>query len=276
MAKQVAFPRDRHVRRDGPAYVEAFAKLLPHGLAWPRKPGSVLMRTVKGLALYYGFVDARAADLLERESDPRKTTEVSYPDGTEFFPPGTQDGLLPDWEKSWGLPDPCFPKATTIDERRRMLVMVMTMLGGQSRAWFKWVADWIGTELHLEQWTEHTTLPDGSPGPDIVHNGSIHEWSPFTAGISHVGDTRMMYDKTGYYRWEIGAPEMRFYWTISPSTATVVWFRASSGQAGVDPHCQVRTPEDLACLFRRWKPAHTELVYDLSSLAAGGPMQGTP
>ena len=85
-----------------------------------------------------------------------------------------------------------------------------------------------------------------------------------------------MYDKTGYFRWEVGAPEMRFYYTIRPAEPAVIWFRASSGQAGVDPHCQVLLAEDLACLFERWKPAHTEIVFDYSSLAAGGPMQGTP
>ena len=244
--------RDRHIRRSGDDYADQFLKLLPQGQAWPKEPVSTLWKVCHGLADYWGFVDSRAADLLERESDPRKTIE-----------------LLPDWERAWGLPDPCFPSATTIAERQRMLVMVMTMLGGQSKAWFKWVADWVGIDLHLEQWTD--------PGPPpIVHNASIHEWSPFMAGISHVGDTRMMYDKTGYYRWEIGPPEMRFYWTIQPGTPVVVWFRASSGQAGVDHHVEIRTPEELACLFRRWKPAHTEIVYDFSALAAAGPMQGTP
>jgi len=38
----------------------------------------------------------------------------------------------------------------------------------------------------------------------------FHEWSPFMAGVSHCGDTRNMYDNTGWYRWEIGPPEMRF------------------------------------------------------------------
>lgn len=426
---------DRHVRRDGSHYFSALLDLLPQGLAWTREPDSTLGKTCRGLAEYWGFVDSRAADLLEIESDPRTTIE-----------------LLPDWERAWGLPDPCFPPgtkivetfgpnlltdnwtpfATTVDpvtpgssvlalkelvtnsshqtyqyftpklaagkhrislqwkstgptlrgiyvsvespdsganiwvkpdgvidsaktliwgggithsgdasntlqtdgtwkaeftvdvtaadrfnlfrlilineaglttylgvepngiefshynlstvtqeevqiprsiaERRSMLLLVMTMIGGQSRAWFKWVADWIGMDLHLEQWVEERE----PPLDDVTHNASIHEWSPFMAGISHVGDTRMVYDKSGYYRWEIGPPEMRFYWTIQPANAQVVWFRAASSQAGVDPHVQVRTPEDLACLFRRWKPAHTELVFDFSSLAAGGPMQGTP
>jgi len=249
------YPGDRHVRRLGSDYANQFLALLPRGQAWPKEPASTLWKVCYGLAEYWGFVDGRAADLLERESDPRKTIE-----------------LLPDWERAWGLPDPCFPSATTIGERQRMLVMVMTMLGGQSRAWFKWVADWIGFPLKLERWYEY----DDSGNVIATHNSSIHEWSPFTAGISHCGDTRMVYDKTGYFRWEVGPPEMRFYWTIQPNQAQVIWFRCASGQAGVDPHCRVNTGTDIACLFTRWKPAQTDLVYDYSSLALGGPMQGTP
>jgi uncharacterized protein YmfQ (DUF2313 family) len=227
---------DRHVRRDGEDYIAPFLRLLPQGIAWPREPESVLYRTVRGLAKIWGFVDARAADLLERESDPRKTVEI-----------------LDWWERAWGLPDPCFPSATTIGERQRMLVLVMTMLGGQSRAFFKWVADWVG-----------------------YTDTSFREWSPFMCGISQCGDTRNMFDDTGFYRWEIGPPEIRFYWSVAPAVASVIWFRAASGQAGIDPHARIGIADELACLFRRWKPAHTEIVFDYSSLAAGGPMQGTP
>jgi uncharacterized protein YmfQ (DUF2313 family) len=229
-------PPDRYVRRSGDDYTQAFLALMPTGQAWPRSTESILVRGVKGLCQYWGFVDSRAGDLLERESDPRKTIE-----------------LLPDWERAWGLPDPCFPSATSIGERQRMLVLVMTMLGGQSRAFFQWVAKWIGFEI-----------------------GAIREWSPFMCGISTCGDTRNVYDQTGFYRWEIGPPEMRFYWSVQPATASVTWFRAVAGQAGIDPHVAVGIAQDLACLFRRWKPAHTDLVFDYSSLAAGGPMQGTP
>jgi uncharacterized protein YmfQ (DUF2313 family) len=226
-------PLDRHVRRNGEDYAHAFLALLPRGQAWPRHAFSRLAQACAGLAQYWGFVDGRAADLLERESDPRQTIE-----------------LLPDWERAWGLPDPCFPEATTIEERHKMLLMVMTMLGGQSRTFFQHVAeDWLGFTIHF------------------------HEFAPFMAGVSRCGDTR---DQDGFYRWEIGPPEMRFYWSIEPATAGVIWFRCASSQCGVDPHVKIMTAPDLACLFNRWKPAHTEVVFDYSSLAAGGPMQGTP
>jgi uncharacterized protein YmfQ (DUF2313 family) len=227
--------RDRHVRRDGDDYAQAFLTLLPRGQAWPKRPGSTLERACNGLSQYWGYVDGRAADLLERESDPRHTVE-----------------LLPDWERAWGLPDPCFPEADTIAERQRMLVLYMTWLGGQSRAYFEGLMEWLGFEVEIK------------------------EFAPFMAGVSRVGDTRPTGSPKENYRWYIGPPEMRFAWTVSVGQASLTWFRAGSGQAGVDPHLRIGIPDDLQCLLERWKPAHTDLVFDFSSLAAGGPMQGTP
>jgi uncharacterized protein YmfQ (DUF2313 family) len=352
MASSVDPGRDRHVRRSGEDYITPFLALFPQGIAWPRETESVFYQTCRGLARIWGYVDGRAADLLERESDPRKTIEI-----------------LPEWERAWGLPDPCFPKAMTIGERQRMLVLVMTMLGGQSRAWFEWVANWIGFEIRFREWspfmagvsqvgeTRSTKLDSGTsssaveitagidaatfvmneakaaigyepsafafmPGQRVrvaaVEVGDVYvegivsgyyqkavpatlddtgaEVTPRYAArtlimsvdliqgagtftnwiLSIVSAHAPVVDDTQVYRWEIGHPDMRFFWAVEPGTAGVVWFRAASGQSGVDPHVRVMTAPDLACLFRRWKPAHTELVFDYSSLAAGGPMQGTP
>lgn len=254
---------DRHIRRTGDDYAQALANLLPTGAAWPRERERLLMRVVTGLAKVWGYVDGRAADLLERESDPRQTIE-----------------MLTDWERNWGLPDPCFAEPISIVDRQRMLVHKMTLLGAQSRAFFIDVMGQVGHEI------------------------TIREWAPFMAGLSRVGDTRGEYgeiffrggrvptsgDPTGGvvdnrppvsgdsydFRWEIGPPEMRFYWSVRVALARLTWFRAASGQAGIDPHLRIGLASDLECLLQRWKPAHTEIVFDYSYLRYGGPMQGTP
>ena len=242
MARYLFAPgEDRHVRRSGKDYLRPFLRLLPLGIAWPRKGDSVLVKTCRGLANIWGFVDGRAADLLERECDPRFTIE-----------------LLPDWERAWGLPDPCFPSATTIAERQKMLVLYMTWLGGQNRKYFIDLMAWLGFEIEIQ------------------------ELSPFMCGISQCGDTRPMkpdlsgVDTSKNFRWYIGPPELRFYWSVHLGHVALTWFRAASGQAGVDPHLKFGVPEELECLLNRWRPAHTELTMDFSGLAFGGPMQGTP
>lgn len=190
------------------------------------------MRTVQGLAAYWGFVDSRAADLLERETDPRITIE-----------------MLSDWERAWGLPDPCLEEPLTIGERQRILVQRITMLGAQSREFFIGVAREIG------------------------HTIRIREYAPFMCGISRCGVTL---DTVGNPRWQLGPPENRFYWTARVDTARLIWFRASKGQTGIDPHLRIGLSSDLECILNRWKPAQTLIIFDYSGLSRSDPMAGTP
>jgi uncharacterized protein YmfQ (DUF2313 family) len=253
---------DRHIRRSGSDYTEAFLSMLPQGQAWPKHaPDSVLVRGISGLCDYWGFVDGRAADLLERESDPRQTVE-----------------LLPDWERNWGLPDPCYEEPQTIGERQLALVMRMTMQGAQSREFFIAVAEMIGYSI------------------------TITEYRTFVVGIDRCGDNRTIGDGTNpmYNEWGqpslnndgrpvengqlsewpyygLGPPENRFYWTVHVHVASLTWFRVSKGQTGIDPHLRIGLADDLECLLKRWKPAHTEIIFDYSGLEnPGDPMAGTP
>ena len=229
--------RARHVRRNGKHYLSAFLALLPKGIAWPRKPDSVLVKTCRGLTNVWGFVDSRAADLLEIESDPTKTTEI-----------------LDWWEQAWGLPDPCFPPTQSIEARRDMLVFKMTLIGGQSRQFFERMSAWAG------------------------HTIEIKELAPFMCGVSECGDTRYEYDDSGEFRWYLGPEEQRYYWSISSEDAVLDWFRCgeNSGELGVHHHLEIITESPLDCLLQRWRPAHTEMTFDYSSLQDAGPMAGTP
>jgi uncharacterized protein YmfQ (DUF2313 family) len=241
---------DKHIRRLGQDYGSAYLTLLPQGQAWPKHPGTTLDLACRGLAEYWGFVDGRAADLLETESDPRRTFE-----------------LLTDWERNWGLPDPCYTEPQTIGERQQALVMRMTMIGAQSREFFIDVA------------------------ADIGYTISIKEYRVFVCGIDRCGDNRVygdgsdpMYDEWGnpvlnprgvpVYQGElsdwpnygIGPPANRFYWTVFVTGQKLVWFRVGrgGGQTGVDPHLRIGLADDLECLLNRWKPAHTIIIFDYS------------
>jgi uncharacterized protein YmfQ (DUF2313 family) len=70
------------------------------------------------------------------------------------------------------------------------------------------------------------------------------------------------------YRWEIGRPEMRFFWAVKVGAVRFTWFRASSGQAGVNHHLEFALATDIECILRRWKPAHTEIIFDYSPMIA--------
>jgi len=232
-------PSDRHVRRGQDEYAHALSALLPQGIAWPRWPTTVLMKVVRGLAGVLGWSDGRAADLLERESDPRQTVE-----------------MLDSWERAWGLPDPCwYPQQWSIGERQKHLVMRMTMLGAQSRQFFIDAAKFLGYDV------------------------SIREYRPFMAGLDRCGDNRAHNADGSLGLWpaQIGPPTMRFVWTMHVHSVRLTWFRASKGQAALDPHLRIAYAQDLECVVRRWRPAHTEVLFDYSGvLPYGDPMAGTP
>lgn len=81
------------------------------------------------------------------------------------------------------------------------------------------------------------------------------------------------------FRWEIGPPEMRFYWTVHLTSLGLRWFRCGQGVCGVDPHLAIINAPDLDCVLRRWQPAQDQLVFDYSGMVVAGsgdPMAGTP
>ena len=88
-----------------------------------------------------------------RESDPRATIE-----------------LLPDWERNWGLPDPCYTAPQTIGQRQLALVMRMTMQGAQSRAFFINVAAQIGYPVVVRP--SHRMRVASFSGVEFATNGA--------------------------------------------------------------------------------------------------------
>jgi uncharacterized protein YmfQ (DUF2313 family) len=229
---------ERWIQRTADDYAQGLNNLLPTGPAWPRNADAVLQKVVSGLAEIWGDpVEQLAALLLAIESDPRSTL-----------------ALLPDWERAWGLPDQCLAEPLEISDRRTALVEKITLLGAQSPAFFIALALRIGYVI------------------------TISEYSPFIVGIDRVGDTRPLISPGVYGDWpaEIGPPEMRFYWTVHVGAVRLTWFRSSVGQAGIDPHLRFALATDLECLLRRYKPAHSEIIFDYSGVGSGDPMAGTP
>jgi uncharacterized protein YmfQ (DUF2313 family) len=258
---------DRHVRRSGSDYREAFFSLLPHGQAWPKHSlDSILWQTCDGLCEYWGFVDSRAADLLEQESDPRKTIE-----------------LLPDWERNWGLPDPCYTAPQTIGEREKALVLRMTLLGGQSRQWFIDFAAFIGYDISITEYRPFMVGLDRC-GDNRVHGDGTNPMfsDTFVRGYLPInnpdGDRVNNGELSEYPNYGLGPPENRYYWTVHVHKTSLTWFRCGGGggQTGVDPHLRIGHAQDLECILQRWKPAHTIIVFDYSGLTPGDPMAGTP
>ncbi len=221
------------VARSGAEYAGALRDLLPDGPAWPRDPQSYLQKWCAGNGLIWGDVDASAAQLLTGESDPRVTI-----------------AMLPDWERNWGLPDPCLAlPPQTVSTRQAALVNKMTLLGGQSIAFFTSVAASLGYAI------------------------TITEYSPYACGISQCGDTR---NAAGIYRWQIGPATIRYYWTVNVGSAPLSWLRCGEGQCGIDSSLTIGLATGLQCRLGQWSPAHTRVLFNYSGLQMQGALAGTP
>ena len=240
---------DKHIRRLGQDYGTAFLTLLPQGQAWPKHPGTTLDLACRGLAEYWGFVDSRAGDLLERESDPRTTME-----------------LLPDWERNWGLPDPCYTAPQTIGERQQALVMRMTMIGGASREFFIGVAAQIGYTITISEYRVFVCGIDRC-GDNRQYGTGVPMFNEWGQPILNTRGVPVSYGElSAWPNYGLGPPANRFYWTVHVSGEKLVWFRvgAGGGQTGVDPMLRIGLADDLECLLNRWKPAHTKIIFDYS------------
>lgn len=188
------------------SYRKQLQGLLPRGLAWPRDMMAGLTSILQAIADELARVDRRGDDLM-REANPRTTVE-----------------MLPDWERAFGLPDPCITTSDemTQAERRNILMARITGIGGQSREYFIGVAADLGYVI------------------------SIDEFRPFRAGISVAGDPLTNGDWV--FTWRVNAPPV-----------TIIPFLAGAGAAG-EP---LRTwgNEQLECTLSRLKPAHTILQF---------------
>jgi hypothetical protein len=134
----------------------------------------------------------------------------------------------------------------------------------------------------------------------IGYDISITEYRPFMVGLDAVGDNRVIgtgslmvneWDQPirntdgrliqagdySEYPYMLGPPENRYYWTVHVHQASLTWFRCGNGggQTGVDPMLLIGIANDLECILRRWKPAHTQLIFDYSGQLPDDPYAGT-
>lgn len=218
------------IGRSRGALVHSFMALLPSGAVWPRDAGSTLVRVVTGLM---GLPE-------------RFLTRVAYFLNVEAFPP-TSLQLLPDWERVLGLPEPCLPAAQTIPERQAAVAEKLARRPGrQDRPYFVELAARLGYAITI---TEHV---------------------PAQCGLTPCGAYRRVEDSGRLIvrGGGCGTPFIRYLWIVSVPGPRLTWFAFGfgGGRAGQDPHLRIRRADDLECLFKKLKPAHTRLVFNYTGI----------
>lgn len=175
---------------------------------WNTSPDSVQMHVLRGLSAAYATQSAASVELL-----------------TDAFPKSTVE-LLPEWESTLGLPDPCASGTLTVQSRRNQVVARFTNSGGQSAQYFIDFAANLGYTV-----TEHN-------------------YAPFRCGQSHAGDP-------------VGGQEWIYTWAINAPLNTITYFRAGSSTAGES--LEVWQNAVLECELNTVKPAHTYLNFIYTS-----------
>jgi uncharacterized protein YmfQ (DUF2313 family) len=186
-------------------YLSQLQALLPRGPAWTRSQTAALTLLLQALADEFARVERRVDDLLN-EADPRTTSELLY-----------------DWERVAGLPDSCVTIDQTIEQRRSALVSKLTMVGGQSRAYFITLADAMG-----------------------YPNATIDEFRVMTCN-DDCNDA--IYDKDAVFCWRLNLPDS----TGGLFVMTCVSDCISSLQSWGD--------EAIECRVNHYKPAHTSVIF---------------
>lgn len=124
-------------------FLGALQALLPRGAAWPRHEGAVLTRLLGALAARQAAFHARVGDLSERES----------------FPPLAAE-MLEDWERAFGLPDPCSAPLTLLEQRRAAVVARMVERVSSAPAAIEAIAAAFGARASVVEFGFHNCEMD--------------------------------------------------------------------------------------------------------------------
>lgn len=185
-------------------YLQAFQAYLPRGRAWPKDPESTMVAVLSGYCPAMERLNTRANHLL-----------------TDAFPLLTHE-LLPEWEASLDLPDPCIGEVSTTQERREQVLAKLTGTGGQSRAYF------IGYAA------------------DLGYTVTIEEYSPFRMGRHSMGHA-------------LGGAGWAHTWAIVSPATTITLF--TMGLSATGEPLQAWGNAALQCLLGKVVPAHAKLLF---------------
>lgn len=185
-------------------FLSALHALLPSGRAWFKDPDSIQTKTLQGAAPTFVRQTARSNNLL-----------------IDGFPSTTNE-LLPEWEESLGLPDPCAGESPTLQQRRAQVVARFANVGGQSAAYFVQFASNLGYEI------------------------SVVSYAPARAGQARCGDAD-------------NSEDWAHAWSVQLPISTVTYARASQSTAG-EP-LAVWGNAVLQCELAAFKPAQTTIIF---------------
>lgn len=188
-------------------YLWQFQRLLPRGRVWHRGWGTLQAEALLTLMPTWVRLHLRADNLIG-----------------DAFPCSTVE-LLPEWEATLGLPDPCVqPPITTLQQRTAAVCSKFAARGGSSREYFERLAASLGYQI------------------------TITTFQPFRTGQSRTGDR--LYSEAWAFAWRID---------VQGDVGTVIHFR--TGQSTTHEALATWGIQQLECMIAASAPANTIPIY---------------
>ena len=188
-------------------YLWQFQRLLPRGRIWHRGWGTVEAQDLLTLMPQWARLHASANDLIG-DTIPCSTVH-----------------MLPEWEATLGLPDPCVqPPLTTLQQRTAAVCAKFAARGGQSQEYFIHLAASLGFQIEIATYT------------------------PFRVGLSSVGDPLCSEDWA--FAWQV---------IVQGNVGTITYFRTGASSAG-EPLAAWGI-QGLQCAIEAAAPADTTIIW---------------
>lgn len=124
------------------AYARMLKALLPRGALWRLESDSVISRVLLAIGDELARIDTRADDFLR-----------------EIHPPTTSE-LLADFERTYGLPDPCLGESPSTAQRVASLLAKIASTGGQTPAYYIGIAEALGFTITIDEFHYHDVEDD--------------------------------------------------------------------------------------------------------------------
>lgn len=188
-------------------YLWQVQRLLPRGRVWQRGWGTLqaayLITLMPTWARLHASLNGIVADVF----------------------PCTTVAMLPEWEATLGLPDPCVqPPLATLQQRTAAVCGKWSARGGQSVEYFERLAAGLGFQI------------------------TIQTFAPFRTGRSRTGDR--LYSEEWAYAWRID---------VQGNVGSIVYFR--TGQSAAGEPLQTWGIAQLECIIGAMAPAHTIPIF---------------
>ena len=217
--------------RGGADYLAMLQALLPRGLAWSHALDANLSKLLRAAAEELARLDAAARLLLD---------EIN---------PLTAFAALEDWERLLGLPDRCLLAGDTFQERRAAALAKLNDTGRQDLAYWYELAATLGYAVTIEEhwpfccaWHQ---CGDPQGGWTAESGISVERWE----------------QDVGYPIGRCGPEAMRYWLNVIVHGDRLLLFRCGESLCP-ELIMDWRGAENLECLMRRDRPAHTILTFE--------------